>query len=77
MCNKDGMVEIWGDWDEESEAEPITKDEFLSRISIGFIHINPVDEIYFDYNLDGMFTDHGYGIYANFSSEILSFGLEG
>ena len=77
MCDEDGLIEIWGDWDEEDEASPITKEEFLSRISLGFMHVYPNDEIYFDYDLDGMFTDHGLGIFANTSGEILSSGLQG
>lgn len=77
MCNEDGMIEIWRNWDEEVEADPITKDELFSRISIGFINIYTVDDIYFDYNLNEIFTDHGYRIYANFSGEIISLGLEG
>ena len=76
--DKDGMVEIWGDsMDTDDDISQITKEEFLSRISIGFIHIYPNGEIFFDYDMDGMFTDHGMGIDANISGEISSCGLWG
>ena len=39
--------------------------------------ISPNGDIYFDYSLDDMFTDHGEGIFANISGEIFSAGLQG
>lgn len=39
--------------------------------------VYPNGEVYFDYDLDEMFTDHGLGISANISGEILSVGLVG
>lgn len=73
MADSDGMIEIWGNSDDaDSDFSYITKEEFISRISIGFIYIYMNGEIFFDYDLDGMFTDHGLGIDANISGEILS-----
>lgn len=78
LSDQNGMVEIWGDdMDTDNDISQITKKEFLSRISIGFIHLYPNGEIFFDYNMDGMFTDHGMGVYANISGEISSCELWG
>ena len=78
MAGEDGMIEIWGDeMDSDDNIPPITAEEFLSRISLSFMHIYPNGEIYFDYDLDGMFTDHGLGIYADISGENLSPRLMG
>ena len=76
MSGEDGMVEIWGDGTEE-EVPPITAAEFLSRISLGFLDVYPNGGLYFDYDLDGMFTDHGLGICADMSGKSLSVGLMG
>ena len=76
MSGEDGMVEIWGDGTEE-EVPPITAAEFLSRISLGFLDVYPNGELYFDYDLDGMFTDHGLGICADMLGKALSVGLVG
>ena len=73
-AGEDGFVEIWG---ENADFPPITTEEFLCRISLGFLYVYPNGEIYFDYDLDEMFADHGLGIYANISGEILSVGLMG
>ena len=78
MSDEAGMVEIWGDsMNSDDDVSLITREEFLSRISIGFIDIEPNGDIFFDYDLDGMFTDHGMGIDANISGEILSCSLWG
>lgn len=76
MAGEDGMVEIWGDGTEE-EPPPVTAAEFLSRISLGFMDVYPNGELYFDYDLDEMFTDHGLGICADMAGEKLSVGLVG
>lgn len=74
----DGMVEIWGSPDQlQDVVPPITKDEYISRMRINFISISANGDIYFDYDLDDMFTDHGEGINANISGEIYSAGLQG
>lgn len=78
MSDEDGTVEIWGDdEDDEDDVSQITREEFLSRISAGFINIYPNGDIFFDYNLDEMFTDHGMGVSADISGEISSCGLWG
>lgn len=78
MSDEAGMVEIWGDsMNSDDDVSLITREEFLSRISIGFIDIEPNGDIFFDYDLDGMFTDHGMGIDANISGEMLSCSLWG
>lgn len=79
MSDEDGTVEIWGD-DEDSDEDDvsqITREEFLRRISIGFIIIYPNGDLFIDYNMDGMFSNHGMGISADISGEILSCGLWG
>lgn len=64
MSDKDGLIETW------SDDTKITKEVFLNRISIGFMHIYPNDEIYFDYDMDGMFTEHSVGIWTDISGNI-------
>lgn len=79
FSDDNGMIEIWGNDENNNDSLPqtITKDEFISRISLGFMWIYPDGKVYFDYNLDEMFTDHGLGITANISGEIISCGLQG
>lgn len=81
MSEEDGTVEIWGDGNNFDKASDdiltVTREEFIKRISIAFIHLYPNNEVYFDYDLDEMFTDHGMGITANMSKEVLSCGLFG
>lgn len=81
MSEEDGTIEIWGDgnnFDEPSDdILTVTREEFINRISIGFIQLYPNDEVYFDYDLDEMFTDHGMGITVNMSKEVSSCGLVG
>ena len=77
MSGEDGMVEIWGDGTEPGEPPPITVKEFCSRISLGFMYVYPNGELYFDYDLDGMFTDHGLGICADMPGSVQSVGLMG
>lgn len=78
IAGEDGTVEIWGNAEDSGDTLPsITTEEFLNRISLGFMFVYPNGEVYFDYDLDEMFTDHGLGISANISGEILSVGLVG
>lgn len=77
-AGEDGSVEIWGDGTQSGEdGLTITTEGFLSRISLGFIYVYPNGELYFDHDLDGMFTDHGLGIHADISGGISSVGLVG
>lgn len=76
LAEADTTVEIWGDGIEE-EPSIISTEEFLQRISIGFLVVYPNGDLYFDYHLDGMFNNHGFGISANISGEIDSCGLMG
>lgn len=71
MADSDGRIEIWEE-DGNGDYSRITKEEFIRRISIGFIHIYADETIFFYYNPDEMFTDHGLGIRAMVSGEILS-----
>lgn len=78
LCESDGLIHIWGSCEQfEDDVKPVTKKEYMERISLGFMDISPNGDIYFDYDLDEMFTDHGMGINANISGEIFSSGLEG
>ena len=78
FLDDDGLIHIWGSPEQlHEDVEPVTKEEFISRISLGFMDISPNGDIYFDYSLDDMFTDHGEGIFANISGEIFSAGLQG
>lgn len=77
--NDEGMIEIWGGGYGENEEEPhaITKEEYMKRISICFIDISIDGELFFMYDLDGMFTDHSEAICANISGEIYESKLWG
>lgn len=76
MANPDGTVDIWGDGMKE-EPSTISSEEFIRRISLAFLLVYPDGDLYFDYDLDEMFTDHGLGIHATISGEIGPCGLEG
>ncbi len=74
----DGLVHIWGSPDQLGEdVPPITKETYISRMSLGFLHIMTEGELYFDFNLDDMFTDHGEGVDAHIDGTIHSAGLQG
>lgn len=78
MSDGDGKVEVWeGDEDSDDGYSYLTKEEFISRISMGFIHINKDGTIAFYYDTDGMFTDHNLEIRADISGEILCADLCG
>lgn len=78
MAESDGLILIWGSPEQlQDDVPPITKEEYIKRMSLGFFQVYANGELYFDYNLDDMFTDHGMGIQANISGEILSAALEG
>lgn len=72
-----GMIEIWGSSNAKEMPAPVTTEEFCRRISLGFMHVYPDGDFYFDYDLGDMFTDHGYGVSANASGEIEAEGLQG
>lgn len=77
-ADENEMIEIWSNHgDFESDVQPITKEKYISRMSLSFMDISANGNIYFDYDLDGMFTDHGEGIAAMISGEICSAGLQG
>ena len=76
IAEPDGTVDIWGDGMKE-EPSTISSEEFLRRISLAFLWIYPDGSLYFDYDLDQMFTDHGLGFDANISGEIIPCGLQG
>ena len=75
FAEQDGTFKIWGNDDEEPHT--ITQEAFLGRISLNFLHAEPDGSLFFDYDLDGMYTDHGFGVYANVSGEIESASLWG
>lgn len=75
--NEDKMIEIWGSGNETEEECIITKEEYISRMSLGIIHISTDGDILFLFELDGMFTDHAMAIRANISGEISDEGLWG
>lgn len=77
FAGRDGTIEIWGDCDGNNEGEIISKDEFMRRISMNFIQFYKDGSLFFDYDLDDMFTDHGLGIHANISGSIESCALWG
>lgn len=76
MADSNGIIETWED-DGDDGFSFLTKEAFISRISIGFIYIHSDGSIFFDYDLDGMFTDHGLGVSVDISGEILSSGIYG
>ena len=77
LGDSNGMVEIWGDYTAKEIPAPVTAEEFCRRVSLGFMCIYPEGDFYFDYDLDEMFIDHGYGISANAFGEIEVDGLQG
>ncbi len=77
-AEEDGLVHIWGSPDQLNEdVPPITKEEYISRMSLGFLHVMADGNLYFDFNLDEMFTDHGEGMDATIDGTICSAGLQG
>ncbi|MBQ1398313.1 MAG: DUF2262 domain-containing protein [Clostridia bacterium] len=77
FAGKDGTIEIWGDCDGNNEGGIISKDEFMRRISMNFIQFYADGSLFFDYDLDEMFTDHGLGVHAHISGRIESCALWG
>ena len=77
FAGKDGTIEIWGDCDGNNEGGFISKDEFMRRISMNFIQFYADGSLFFDYDLDEMFTDHGLGVHAHISGRIESCALWG
>ncbi|MBQ9902961.1 MAG: DUF2262 domain-containing protein [Clostridia bacterium] len=77
FAGKDGTVETWGGCDSDSEGEPISKEEFMNRIAMNFIQFYRDGSLFFDYDLDDMFTDHGLGVHADISGRIASCALWG
>lgn len=77
-AEEDGLVHIWGSPDQLNEdVPPVTKEEYISRMSMGFMHVMADGSLYFDFCLDEMFTDHGEGIDAMIDGTICSAGLQG
>lgn len=77
-AEKDGLVHIWGSPDQLNEdVPPITKEEYISRMSLCLLDIMADGNLYFDFSLDDMFTDHGEGIDAVIDGQICSAGLQG
>lgn len=74
-----GLIEIWGSWDPESddEAEPVTQEEFASRISIASVTIQENGDLEFDIDLDDMFTDHCLLVRADKDGNLSDSGLAG
>ena len=77
FAEKDGTIETWGSCESDSEGETISKEEFMRRIAMNFICFYSDGSIFFDYNLDDMFTDHGLGVNADISGSIESCALWG
>ena len=71
LSNDEGMVETWSD-----EAGTITKDEFINRISLSYLCIEPggVDIMV---SLDELFTDHDFSLYMNNEGSFNITGLWG
>lgn len=64
-AEKDGMVYTW-----EDDNNAVTKEEFMKRLTLYSITVEPDGNLKFDFDVDGMFTDHGMDIFANISGEI-------
>lgn len=74
-----GLIEIWGSWDPESddEAEPVTQEEFASRISLASVTVQENGDLEFDIDLDDMFTDHCLMVHADTNGNLSDSGLAG
>ena len=59
FSDDNGMIEIWGNDENNNDSLPqtITKDEFINRISLGFMWIYPDGEVYFDLDLNKLNID--------------------
>lgn len=77
FAEKDGTIETWGSWESDSEGETVSKEEFMRRIEMNFIQFDSDGSIFFDYDLDELFTDHGLGVNADISGKIESCALWG
>ncbi len=77
FAGKDGTIEIWGGCDGSDEGAVISKEKFMRRISMNFIQFYRDGSLFFDYDLDDMFTDHGLGVHAHISGGIESCALWG
>ncbi len=76
FCDKDGMIETWEE-NGEQDCQQITRSEFERRISIGFVYVYTDGSLDIDYDLDGMFTDHGLLFTAHITGKIESVDLYG
>ncbi|MBR6617005.1 MAG: DUF2262 domain-containing protein [Oscillospiraceae bacterium] len=72
VARDDGMIETW-----QEEASFITKEEFLERISVGFIHIWQDGSMHFTIEADGIFTDHALEVEVTPAGEIVAEGFSG
>ena len=71
----DGMVHIWGD--EDMEGEPITPEEFGSRLFLSYIRIYADSTSEFVFPADGLFTDHDIVVRVDNDLNITECVLEG
>ena len=77
FAEKDGTIETWGSCESDSEGETISKEELMRRIAMNFICFYSDGSIFFDYDLNDMYTDHGLGVNADISGKIESCALWG
>ena len=58
QCEDDGLVYIWGGVEDDGEPDPISCDEFRSRLHLSYIRIYEDATSEFVFPADGLYTDH-------------------
>ena len=75
MADEDGMISTW---EGENEGDvTLTKEEFIKRLSLDVIMLNPDGSGYVEVGLDDMFTDHCYLVDINPDGSFEDHGLLG
>ena len=63
QIEENGMIETWEEGDEGNVT--LTKEEFIKRLSIRNLTLDPDGSGSVMVGLDGMFTDHAYSVFVN------------
>ncbi len=77
MADARGLIAVWGSEDTGEKPGEVTKEVFMQRIAPGFLWVYPDGSLYFNYDADGMFTDHAIGFTVDAQNRIQNCRLEG
>lgn len=75
VAQPDELIKIWCSADDGKVL--VTPEEFIRRIDLEYVALFPDGKLFFSYDPDEMFTDHGLTIEANISGAITDWGLDG